>query len=69
MNLEASVFLSVGGLEDEEEIKAVKRFDTVLRGRGYRGLQITTEVFAEETHLSVGASALWRGLREIYGKL
>ena len=66
--LEASVFISVGGLESEDGIRAVKRLGTILEDRQYKGLQFTMEIFAEETHLSVGAAALWRGLREIYGQ-
>lgn len=67
-DLEASTFLSAGGLEDEEEVKAVKRLGAILRERQYRGLHSIVNIFAEETHLSVVAAALWRGLREIYGK-
>ena len=65
--LPVQVFLSVGGCEAPDEVKAVKRLAATLRRRRYEGLRLTTRVFADEIHRSVPASAMWRGLRELYG--
>jgi predicted alpha/beta superfamily hydrolase len=67
-DLEANIFLSVGELEDEEMVEAVKQLGTILRERRYNGLHLTAKIFAEETHRSATGVAAWRGLREIYGK-
>jgi len=67
-DLEASIFLSAGGLENDEEVNAVKRLGAILRERRYHGTHITVKIFPEEYHRSGTAAAIWRGLREIYGK-
>jgi hypothetical protein len=66
MNLDARVFLSVGELEPERMIVNVQLLDKILLERGYEGLHLSTNIFEQETHVSVGAAALWRGLREVY---
>ncbi len=73
--LAARVFMSVGSLEEpgstEESAAAkmvsnVREMDRVLRERKYAGLELTTHVFDDETHLSVIPATLSRGLRVVF---
>ena len=66
-SLEARVFLSVGELDSERMVANVKLLDKTLRERGYEGLRLSSNIFEQESHVSVMATALWRGLREVYG--
>ena len=45
----------------------VKLLDKTLRERGYEGLRLSSDIFEQASHVSVVATALWRGLREVYG--
>ncbi|MFZ1991672.1 MAG: alpha/beta hydrolase-fold protein [Alphaproteobacteria bacterium] len=97
--LNAKVFLSVGGLETnatmaKERAKVaettspqvmaaldrltaaqnfsaardvIEQFGQQLAARNYKGLELTTHVFEGETHTSVYAPALSRGLRTLFG--
>lgn len=67
-DLRARVFLSSGSL-DEQYTAMVRKLDEVLRLRQYDGLTWHTEIFAGETHSSVGALSLTRGIRWLYGDL
>ena len=66
-SLGARVFLSVGELDSERMVANVRLLDKTLRERSYKDLHLSTHIFEQETHVSVGAAALWRGLREVYG--
>jgi predicted alpha/beta superfamily hydrolase len=66
--LRAHVFLTGGSL-DEPHTAMVRKLDEVFRSRKYGGLVWHTEVFAGETHSSVGALSLTRGIRWLYGDL
>ena len=64
--LPKSVFLSVGGLEDTTIMtRPMQRMVDALRGRGYRGLDLQSHVFAEENHQSVVGASLTRSLRAL----
>jgi predicted alpha/beta superfamily hydrolase len=65
-DLEATVFISVGGDEDAEMVAAVQRFAQLLQGRNYAGLKLVSKLFEDETHISVIASAVCRGVRVVY---
>jgi predicted alpha/beta superfamily hydrolase len=94
-DLPATVFLSVGGLENTTELqksasrypeqmrKAIEAyyakagppemvellgpFAKALRDRRYPGLQLSSHVFPDETHMSVPATIVNRGLRVVFG--
>jgi len=67
-DLSAHLFLAGGSL-DEPHTAMVRRLDEILRSRKYGGLVWHTEIFAGETHSSVGALSLTRGIRWLYGDL
>ena len=70
------VFVGVGGLEEDPRIPMLADFRLVTNARAFGtalaenhpGLQVRTEVFPDESHTSVPAPALTRGLRTIYGR-
>lgn len=65
-DLPARVFLSAGGSEPDVMVPDVKKLAAVLQGRGYRGLELTSRIFDDETHLSVIPFAFSRGIRVLY---
>ncbi|MDX1615532.1 MAG: alpha/beta hydrolase-fold protein [Candidatus Promineifilaceae bacterium] len=77
--LPARVFLAVGGLEQQDPFSAirpdyhfvdnVKALAKTVAARDYSGLQLTTEVFADETHLSVTPAIYSRGLRVVFDQI
>jgi hypothetical protein len=72
-DLAASVFLSVGALEEAESRSArmvsnLEEMAEVLHGRGYPSLDLTHQVFADEGHLSVFPAAMSRGLRAVFDR-
>lgn len=64
--LQARVFLAHGS-EEQALGNPVARLVAVLRTREYEGLELQTEVFPGETHVSVFPGAFSRGLRFMYG--
>ena len=60
------VVMSVGGLEENIMIDGMKQMATRLKSRNYEGLQLTENLFADETHLSVISLSVSRGLRFFY---
>jgi len=66
-DLSAKVFMSLGGLENEDTIANMQRLAGTLEDRGYDGLELTTYIFEHETHLSVPPAAMSRGLRVVFG--
>src|SRR5207302_3543095 len=67
-DLPAHVLLTGGSL-DEQHTAMVRKLDEVFRSRKYGGLVLRTEIFPGETHSSVGALSLTRGIRWLYGDL
>ena len=81
-NLNAQVFMAVGGLEDSEPyhfpadtrestkhirlVDDMKRMATTLEGRDYPDLKLHSHVFEGETHMSVIAPCINRGLRVLF---
>lgn len=73
-DLDASVFISVGALEEgaanvddsARMVSNVREMAGILHGRGYPSLRFTSHVFEAETHLSVIPATLSRGLREVF---
>jgi predicted alpha/beta superfamily hydrolase len=73
--LAARVFMSVGSLEEPgpndesaaaKMVSNVRELDRILNARKYAGLELTTHVFDDETHLSVIPATLCRGLRVVF---
>ncbi|MBL6854631.1 MAG: alpha/beta hydrolase [Alphaproteobacteria bacterium] len=72
-DLPVNLFLSIGALEEigaptAKMVSNLYEFDAVLRGRKYPGLRIAMDVFPQETHNSVYAASLTRGLRTVFGR-
>lgn len=70
-NLHARVFVGAGALEDGAEnpmVRNIRRLESQLRARSYPGLTLTTQVFPDETHLSVWNTNLLRGLITVFGR-
>ena len=67
-NLPARVFLTGGSLDEQHAAMAWK-LDDLFKTRKYGGLVWHTEVFAGETHSSVGTLSITRGIRRLYGDL
>lgn len=68
--LNAKVYISAGALETASDIpiaKEVPEFATALRKHDYRGLQLSTHIFEDQTHASVLPMALTDGIRVVYG--
>ena len=67
-HLPAKVFMSVGTLEDEEIQTELQRLDKVILERNYAGLEFRFYVFENETHLSVPAASISKGLRAVFAQ-
>ena len=66
--LNAKLFLSSGGYEEEMGPPIFKDFCTQLKSRNYKGLEMESLVVDKTGHLSVAAYANIRGLPFIFGK-
>lgn len=72
-DLPVQLFLCAGGLEQEPGrghgmITDMKQMMERLRGRRYPGLHLESTTLEGETHRSVPAPAISRGLRVLYGR-
>lgn len=67
-SLKARVFISAGSAEPDSMVPDVRELTGTLTGRKYDGLELTTEIFDGETHLSVIPFAMSKGLRALYKK-
>jgi len=56
---------AIGG--EPQMVEILHPFLETLRGRGYPSLELSSEVFPDETHNSVPALNLSRGLRKVFG--
>jgi len=70
--LPAHVFLSVGGLEEAHDIDCamvsnIYAMEARLRTRAFHGLNLSFQVFPDETHMSVFAASVTRGLTAMFG--
>jgi predicted alpha/beta superfamily hydrolase len=66
--LRAKIFISAGSLEPEPMISEMKKLVNLLKKRNYIGMDISEQVFTDETHLSVLPIVISRGLRDIYSQ-
>jgi predicted alpha/beta superfamily hydrolase len=72
-DLPVNLFLSMGGLEEAAHpvakmVSNLYELDAALRNRAYPKLRLAMEVFPQETHSSVYAASLTRGLRTVFGR-
>ncbi len=65
--LDAKVFISFGSLEPEIMFPSINSFINTLKERNYKGLTLTTQIFENETHISVVAASTCRALKVLYG--
>lgn len=65
-DLPAKVFMSTGSLEGDEPIADILALAETMQSRDYDGLELTTHVFADETHVSVAPATFSRGLRTVF---
>lgn len=69
------LYLGVGALEEvgvqaagDRYVTNIFRLESIFRSGNISGLEVMTQVFPDESHLSVGSMAFSRGLRFIYDK-
>jgi predicted alpha/beta superfamily hydrolase len=65
-DLNAKLFMSVGGSEDSLMVSNMKKMAVLLQSRNYTGLTVETHVFPDETHQSCIPSSIMRALRVLY---
>ncbi len=70
--LDISVYMAVGGMEergrpDAHFVSGLYRMDALLRSKPIEGFMLKTEVFPEESHISVYSMVHSKGLRAVYG--
>jgi uncharacterized protein len=67
--LSANIFLSVGSLEnlpDDMMVNQLQELSSILKLRKYKGLNISSIVFEDESHYSVIPAAYSKGLMTLY---
>jgi predicted alpha/beta superfamily hydrolase len=64
--LAANVFVSVGSLEGEMMVGPITAFAQSLINHNYQGLTVKSQIFDNETHVSVSAASSSRTLRVLY---
>ena len=65
-SLPVQVFMSVGSLEGKSMTPVMTAFADSLRSRNYKGLNLSTHIFEDETHMSVMPAMISRTLRVLY---
>jgi hypothetical protein len=65
--ISANVFFSAGALEGDMMISPMNAFMNALKSHNYKGLQITSHIFEDETHISVVAACSSRTLKVLFG--
>ena len=64
--LPVNIFMSVGRLEGTPMISPMSAFADSLKAHHYEGLSVTTQVFDDETHVSVVPACSSRTLKVLY---
>jgi predicted alpha/beta superfamily hydrolase len=65
-DLDAKLFMSMGGAEDSLSVSNMEKMAIVLKSRNYAGLTIESHVFPDEDHYSCIPSSLMRAFRVLY---
>ena len=73
VNTNVSLYMAVGELEEvqDQRAKMVSNFNEMnkrIRGRNLPSLRISSDILAEETHMSVFSPAFSRALRSLFSK-
>ena len=66
-SLPVKVFMSVGRMEGNSMTPVMTAFADSLKSRNYKGLNLSTHIFEDETHMSVVPAMISRTLRVLYG--
>ena len=73
--LDARMFMAVGGLEEVDPeglpfrmVTNVGRLERMLREANLEGFELSTRVFADETHVTVIPLNYYRGIQMVYGR-
>ena len=67
-DLHARLYISIGGLENQNWIAGIKEMADVLESRGYPNLDVRTQVFEGEWHGSAGPGSIMRAFINLYGE-
>lgn len=67
-SLQLRIFMSMGEAENDRMLGPMRRLETVLTGRHYQGLNLTTRIFEGEQHLSTFPVAVTRGLTTVFAE-
>jgi len=65
--ISANVFFSAGALEGDMMIAPMTAFMNALKSHDYKGLQMTSQIFEGETHLSVVPACSSRTIKVLFG--
>ena len=65
-SLPVQIFMSCGSLEGKLMVPVMTAFADSLRSRNYKGLNLTTHIFEDETHHSVIPATISRTLTVLY---
>lgn len=66
-NLDAKIFISYGSLEPEIMLPPINSFIGALKSHNYKGMKLITQVFENESHISVVGASTSRSLKVLYG--
>ena len=67
-DLHARLYLSIGGLEDQNWIAGLNEMANILESRNYPNLDVRTQVFEGEWHGSAGPASIMRAFINLYGE-
>jgi uncharacterized protein len=70
-DLAAKVFMGIGALEEAPNSRMLTnmlKLETMLRGKKYGSLELTTRIFADEGHVTVYGMNFTRGLVSVFGR-
>jgi hypothetical protein len=67
-DLNAKLFMSVGGSEDSQMVSDMKKMAIQLQSRNYPGLRVETHVFPDETHESCYPISIMRAFNVLYNR-
>ncbi|MBN1819172.1 MAG: alpha/beta hydrolase [Prolixibacteraceae bacterium] len=65
-DLNARLYLSIGGLEDQNSITGLNEMANLLKSRNYPNLDVRTQVFEGEWHGSAGPASIMRAFINLY---
>lgn len=67
-DLNARLYLSIGGLEDKNWITGLNEMANLLKSRNYPSLDVRTQIFEGEWHGSAGPASIMRAFINLYGE-